>query len=100
MNGVLGTTVEALLVTCLAWTCVGFGGQRLPLSRPVADVDVLDNLYASEDLLREQEKYGLSPLGFPGRPKKFESREEKENYVAALNTYFMLFGRPRFGRRR
>ncbi|VDK72225.1 unnamed protein product [Dibothriocephalus latus] len=96
MNGVMGTTVEALLVTCLAWTTVGYGGQRLQVSPMETEIDLLDNPYTSEDLVEAERQYGLPPLGYPDRPKKFESREEKENYVAALNTYFMLFGRPRF----
>ncbi|VDL85623.1 unnamed protein product [Schistocephalus solidus] len=75
---------------------MGYGIHRLPISATGTEVDVQDNLYGSGDLLREQRNYALSPLGYPDRPKKFESRKEKENYVAALNTYFMLFGRPRF----
>eukprot|EP00108_Taenia_solium_P009614 TsM_000401700 transcript=TsM_000401700 gene=TsM_000401700 len=31
------------------------------------------------------------------RLKKFHSLRDKEKYVAALNSYYMIFGRPRFG---
>ncbi|CDS41594.1 Pancreatic hormone [Echinococcus multilocularis] len=31
------------------------------------------------------------------RLKKFQSLKDKEKYVAALNSYYMIFGRPRFG---
>jgi len=44
--------------------------------------------------------YG-SPDGVPGPPRRppvFSSPEELKDYLQALNEYFAIVGRPRFGR--
>ncbi|KER27139.1 hypothetical protein T265_13850 [Opisthorchis viverrini] len=35
---------------------------------------------------------------FPNPPAYFRDQEHMQNYVRALNYYFQVFGRPRFGR--
>nr|CDS28763.1 neuropeptide [Hymenolepis microstoma] len=30
-------------------------------------------------------------------PKRFKTAKDMERYMAALNAYYMIFGRPRFG---
>ncbi|VDD78651.1 unnamed protein product [Mesocestoides corti] len=57
--------------------------------RGAMEEDVVD-----VDPLRQESTKRLN-WGFPVRPKKFGKLKDREKFVAALNTYYMLFGRPR-----
>ena len=54
--------------------------------------------YWSDDIDSEEESIIKKSASLPPsleRLKKFQSLKDKEKYVAALNTYYMIFGRPR-----
>ena len=53
----------------------------------------LDGIYDDDEELMAK-RSGTLPSALE-RLKKFRTPEEKQRFVAALNTYYMIFGRPR-----
>lgn len=57
--------------------------------------EYIDNppvIYYKNNFKDLQKRGSIPPIPYPKDPK---NQEEMEEYMAKLNTYFMIFGRPR-----
>lgn len=89
--------VNLSLLLAIGWSGEGYRlWDQEDLGPGLLDYEDLARL-ADGGLLQLPKRSGSNSqnAGSPMRPKKLENVKEREKYVAALNTYYMLFGRPR-----
>lgn len=85
-------SVSFLTTALLLGISYSTGARLIPYQMAENDLKTLDsNLF--DDLDEIQSRFKKADV--TNLPKRFKTAKDMERYMAALNTYYMIFGRPR-----
>ncbi|VDL59344.1 unnamed protein product [Hymenolepis diminuta] len=84
--------VSLLTTALLLGISYSTGAHLIPYQMAENDLKPLEsNLF--DDLDEIQSRFKRADVTY--LPKRFKTAKDMERYMAALNTYYMIFGRPR-----